>query len=172
MSKKYKIIRLICLILFIICCVILLIEAWTPGAQSASKSNFVSDAIANTVNNISQAITKKPKITNLDEFRAFVRKLVGHYGAFLIMGIFAALTGMLYYVKKEWKIYWIKVIIIIGYGFIFACITELIQLITPGRAGMMKDVLIDFLGYMTSVLIVLIIFFIFNYKKGKKEELS
>ena len=159
LSKKYKIIRLICLIIFIISCVILIIEAATPGSDSANKSNAVSDAIASAINNISEAITKKPKITNLDEFRHFIRKLIGHYGAFLFMSIFATLTGMLYYVRKEWKIYWIKVIIL----------TELIQLLVPGRAGNFKDVFIDFSGYMTSCSIIIIIFFIINYKKTKKQ---
>ena len=169
LSKKYKIIRLICLIIFIISCVILIIEAATPGVNSANKSNAVSDAIASVINNVSEAITKKPKITNIDEFRAFIRKLVGHYGAFLFMSIFATLTGFLYYVRKEWKIFWIKVIIIIGYGFLFAIITELIQLAVPGRAGNFKDVFIDFFGYMTSSLVIIIIFFIINYKKTKNQ---
>ena len=169
LSKKYKIIRLICLIIFIISCVILIIEAATPGSDSANKSNAVSDAIASVINNISEAITKKPKITNLDEFRRLIRKLIGHYGAFLFMSIFATLTGMLYYVRKEWKIFWIKVIIIIGYGFLFAILTELIQLLVPGRAGNFKDVFIDFSGYMTSCSIIIIIFFIINYKKTKKQ---
>ena len=85
------------------------------------------------------------------------------------MSIFATLTGMLYYVRKEWKIFWIKVIIIIGYGFLFAILTELIQLAVPGRAGNFKDVFIDFLGYMTSSSIIIIVFFIINYKRTKQQ---
>lgn len=169
LSKKYKIIRLICLIIFIISCVILIIEAATPGTDSASKSNAVSDAIASVINNVSEAVSKKPSITNMDEFRGFIRKAVGHYGAFLFMSIFATLTGLLYYVRKEWKIFWIKVIIIIGYGLLFAVITELIQLYVPGRAGNFKDVFIDFSGYMTSCSIIVIIFFIIYYKKTKNK---
>ena len=60
MGKKYKIIRLIILILFIISCIILIIEAATPGLQSANKSNTVSDTIASVINNISETITKEP----------------------------------------------------------------------------------------------------------------
>jgi len=172
LSKKYKIIRLIILILFIISCAILLIEAWTPGLQSADKSNAVSDTIAKVINNVSEAITNQPKITNLEEFRALIRKLVGHYGAFLIMGIFAALTGMMYYKKNKWFIYWIKALIIIVYGFLFAGLTEIIQVFTPGRYGVITDVFIDFSGYMTSVGIVLIIYFIIFYKKFKDDYIN
>ncbi len=172
LSKKYKIIRLIILILFIISCAILLIEAWTPGLQSADKSNAVSDTIANVINNVSEAITNQPKITNLEEFRALIRKLVGHYGAFLIMGIFAALTGMMYYKRDKWFIFWIKALIIVVFGFLYAGLTEIIQAFTPGRYGVMTDVFIDFSGYMTSVGIVLIIYFIIFYKKFKDDYIN
>ena len=169
MSKKYKISRIIFLILFIISCVILIIEAATPGTESANKSNIVSDTIASVINNISETITKEPKITNLEEFRALIRKLVGHYGAFLIMAIFASLTFMMYLNKKIWWFFWVKVLALILFGFVFASITELIQLNTPGRAGVFSDVLIDFSGYMTSVGIIVIVFFIMYYKQFKKD---
>ena len=176
LSKKFRIIRLIILIVFILSCVILIIEAFTPGTASSNKSNFVSDAIAKTINGISEAITKKPKINNLEDFRAFIRKAIGHYGAFLFMAIFATLTAMFYYRYNSWKVFIIKIIIIVLFGFGFAAITELIQIVTPGRAGLFKDVFIDFSGYMTSATIIILIFFIkyfIQYKnRDKKEELE
>ena len=176
LSKKFKIIRLIILIIFIISCIILIIEAATPGSASSNKSNFVSDAIANTINGISEAFTKKPKITDFDSFRAFIRKAVGHYGAFLFMSIFATLSAMLYYHKNSWKVFIIKIIIVISFGILFAALTESIQLMIPGRAGQIRDIFIDFSGYMTSSLIIILIFFIKYYiqyiNRDKKEELE
>ena len=169
MSKKYKIIRLIILILFVISCIILIIEAATPGLQSANKSNTVSDTIASVINNISETITKEPKITNLEEFRNVIRKLVGHYGAFLIMSIFASLTFMMYFKKKIWWFFFAKVLALILFGFIFSSITEIIQINTPGRYGAFSDVLIDFSGFMTSAGIIIIIYFIIFYKKYKND---
>lgn len=169
MSKKYKIIRIIFLILFIISCVILIVESATPGTQSANKSNAVSDTIAKVINDISEAVTKEPKITNMEEFRSYIRKLVGHYGAFLIMGIFASFTFMMFFRYKKWWVFWVKVSALISYGFLFAALTEIIQLNTPGRAGVFSDVLIDFSGFMTSVGIIVIIFFIIYFKKFKNE---
>ena len=170
LSKKYQIVRFTFLALFIISCIVLIVEAATPGVRSADKSNAVSDTIAKVINNVSEAITKQPKITNLEDFRAYIRKLVGHYGAFLIMGIFASLTGMMFFIKfKKWYVYWIKVLSIVLYGFLFAGLTEIIQLYTPGRAGVMSDVFIDYSGYMTSVGIIVLIYFIIEYIKFKKE---
>ena len=80
------------------------------------------------------------------------------------MAIFATLTGMLFFIKKEWKIFWIKVIIIMTYGFLFAILTELIQLTVPGRNGAFTDVFIDYSGYLTSSIIIVIIFYV-NYSK-------
>ena len=170
MSKKYKIIRLIFLILFIICCIILIVEAATPGINSANKSNAISDTIAKVINDFSEAVSKKPKITNLNEFRLFIRKLIGHYGAFLIMGIFAALSFMMYFRYRTWKVFIIKVISLFSFGFIFAGITEIIQYFTPDRAGVISDVFIDFLGFITSVSIVVLIFFIIIFKTLKNKE--
>lgn len=173
LSKKYQIIRFTFLTLFIISCIVLIVEAATPGVRSADKSNAVSDTIAKVINNVSEAITKQPKITNLEDFRAYIRKLVGHYGAFLIMGIFASLTGMMFFIKfKKWYVYWIKVLSIVLYGFLFAGLTEIIQLHTPGRAGVMSDVFIDYSGYMTSVGIIVLIYFIIEYIKFKKEVIN
>ncbi len=168
-SKQYQILRFIFLVIFIISCVVLLVEAFTPGAKSADKSNVVSDTIANVINNVSEAITKQPKITNMEEFRALIRKLVGHYGAFLFMGIFAALTFMMYFRYNKWWVFWVKTGALITYGFGFAALTEAAQLITPGRAGVFSDVLIDFSGFMTSVGIIVIIFFFIYYKKLRKD---
>ena len=105
----------------------------------------------------------------MNEFRGFIRKLIGHYGAFLFMSIFATLTGMLYYIRKEWKIFWIKVIIILTFGFLFAILTELIQLSVPGRYGAFTDVFIDYSGYLTSSIIILIIFYVYYFKHINKK---
>jgi VanZ family protein len=61
---------------------------------------------------------------------------------------------------------------IILYGFLFAGLTEIIQLYTPGRAGVMSDVFIDYSGYMTSVGIIVLIYFIIEYIKFKKEVIN
>ena len=86
-----------------------------------------------------------------------------------IMSIFASLTFMMYFKKKIWWFFFAKVLALILFGFIFASITEIIQINTPGRYGAFSDVLIDFSGFMTSAGIIIIVYFIIFYKKYKND---
>lgn len=104
-------------------------------------------------------------ITDLNSFFLKVRKSIGHFGAFLVLGIFSSLTYLLYFDSKKWKF-----TLIINYlqGIGLAFLTELIQLFVPGRVGSLTDVLIDSTGFIISSTIIIIIFIIKNLKKKQK----
>ena len=96
-----------------------------------------------------------------------MRKAIGHFGAFLVLGIFSTFTYMLYIKRKKWD----NVIIInMVQGFILAALTEYIQTFVPGRSGLLSDVLIDYLGFLISF-IILTILIIRYYKKKYPIEL-
>ena len=104
-------------------------------------------------------------ITDLNSFFLKVRKSIGHFGAFLVLGIFSSLTYLLYFNSKKWKIT-LPINYLQGIGLAF--LTEFIQLFVPGRVGSLTDVLIDSTGFIISSTIIIIIFIIKNLKKKQK----
>ena len=104
-------------------------------------------------------------ITDLNSFFLKVRKSIGHFGAFLVLGIFSSLTYILYFDSKKWK-FTLPINYLQGIGLAF--LTELIQLFVPGRVGSLTDVLIDSTGFIISSTIIIIIFIIKNLKKKQK----
>ena len=104
-------------------------------------------------------------ITDLDSFFLLVRKGVGHFGAFLVLGIFSSFTFTLFFNKKKWL--W-SIPLNIGQGIFLASLTEIIQLLVPGRAGLLSDVLIDVSGFIISALIISVAMIVYNFIKTRK----
>ena len=139
----------------------------------------VSTTNGETTNSVHIKITVIPLTLadTVDNFYYFIRKAMGHFGAFLVLGIFGSLT---YYIifKKSLKGKLIAFLTCIFAGFAVAGITEILQLpiFTPGRGPSFSDVLLDFVGYCTStvpmyiiiILLHLIGMLITRLKSGKK----
>ena len=126
--------------------------------------------------NVKIIVDQKNLISNLGEFFYKVRKGLGHFGAFLITGIFSTLFFL--FVVSDKKLYAFTIPFNFIQGLFLAELTEFIQLFTPGRCGAYSDVLIDFTGFCCSVvfitilelLIVLIKFLIRYYRKKKANQ--
>lgn len=101
------------------------------------------------------AVEKQAFSSNVSGWALFIRKLFGHFGAFLVMGIFAAGTFILF-TKKNWKSRMLGFIFVLIFGFTFACLTELFQMefFTTGRAASFDDVVLDCRGYFSAVFII------------------
>lgn len=99
------------------------------------------------------SLTVKPQnlINNLSDFFYKVRKGIGHFGAFLVLGIFSTFTWILFISRKKLPL---SIMISIILGFVIAATTEIIQYFIPGRCGTLADVLLDFSGFMISTLII------------------
>ena len=100
----------------------------------------------------------------IDNFYYFVRKSMGHFGAFLVLGIFTALSYYIIFPKHIYgKITAFEVTMIAG--FVVAGVTEILQLpyFTQGRHGSFDDVLLDFVGYCTSTIPMYVIIILFHY---------
>ena len=115
---------------------------------------------------ISIELLRQDYIKDLPAFYQKVRKAVGHFGAFLVLGIFSSLTYYLFIDKKKRKL---SIIINVSQGLLLATVTELIQLITPGRTGTLFDSSIDMLGFIISAAILTILF-IHKEKDPSNEE--
>ena len=127
--------------------------------------------------NINLVINRKNFIQNVTEFMRTIRKLVGHFGAFALLGIFSTLTYFMFFRKK---LFLVGVAINFSTAFGFAAFTEWVQTMTPGRAGRFADVLIDYYGFLlTAVTITLVIaliwlamFLVGKYKKNKASNIT
>ena len=114
--------------------------------SSSYEDQTVSQAFDLTVD----PLTLKDTMEN---FYYTIRKSIGHYGAFLVLGIFASFS---YYIifPKSFKGKLLGVIVCLAAGFAVAGITEILQLpyFTAGRYCSFDDVLLDFKGYCTSAI--------------------
>jgi VanZ family protein len=129
------------------------------GNQSSMESGRVTNIIKNVINFfIHDAINDR----NYGTFHGVIRKLVGHFGLFLIDGLIVS-WDIHYLLKTKW---WIKIIVSLSFGLFVACLTEGIQLLVPGRAGSGIDILIDYSGYLIGSGIIFLIFLsIYRHKK-------
>lgn len=106
-------------------------------------------------------VQKQNFSAGIGSWGTLVRKLFGHFGAFLLLGVTAAVTAILYDNGSKKR----RVLLLAGLiagGFSFACLTEFLQmdLFTVGRAAAFTDVVIDCSGYMPGALTVYGIFLV------------
>ena len=104
-----------------------------------------------------------------------IRKSLGHFGLFAVTALFSVIFILLAFNRNLYRIFAILSSFIIG---VFLAIgSELIQSITPGRYCAVQDMLIDSLGYLTTlifaigfIILTVIIKRIHRYYKIRKAE--
>ena len=119
-------------------------------------------------------VEPQPVIKDLSAFFYKIRKSLGHFGAFLVLGIFSTFTFLLYFRRWKW-LFSVPLNIALGFG--LAALTDYIQTFIPGRYGCWSDIMIDFSGFMSSAvfltILILLVYFIkfirkiVNFKKGE-----
>ena len=137
------------------------------GAQSTQAAKGVVDVSEEVVNTVRPG-TVTPE--NYNAFATFIRKSLGHFGLFVVSGIFSSLS--IYYIFKDFK--WIKhflnTIFALSFGLIIAMTTEIIQLNVPDRSGEFTDVLIDYSGYLLGAFLVgLALFLVIRHQRKKQD---
>ncbi len=118
-------------------------------------------------------INKRPFITDMKSFFLKVRKALGHFGAFAVVGLLGAITWFLWLRGKKWFPVGVAANFALGFG--LSWLTEDIQKYVPGRCGLWSDVWLDFAGFsLLAGITTLIIFgiwltkFIIRKVKSKK----
>ena len=142
--------------------------------QTTLKMIVKDELSMHAENTINIVIVRKNFIQNMHDFLIKVRKGIGHFGAFMVLGLFAAVTYFMFF-RKEMFLFGLG--INLSSGYFFAALTEEIQRHTPGRTAAMSDVVIDFRGYIIGVAVVtgiiLIVatikFFVRRHKKKSEE---
>ena len=139
--------------------ILIIVLSATGADKSGSQSLGFTKMIINLINSIapnSQIVQDQEKLHHI------VRKVFGHFLLFGGSGLFTTLTLMFSGdIFKNRKIE--TLLFSSSIGLTIATISELIQIITPGRAGMFTDILIDFSGYL--LFTILIYFVLFLIKK-------
>lgn len=97
---------------------------------------------------------------------AVIRKGVGHFLAFFVLGICASFTYLLFIRRK-----WLASILTPLSGFAIAATSEFFQKLVPNRGPAFSDVLLDFQGFCYACVPIIIIFaviFTLKHFRAKK----
>lgn len=166
MNKKTLTIHIIIYSLAVAINMLIIVYSCFNGYRSSMQSSRVATVVENVVNTFNPtAVTN----SNRDQFKGVIRKLVGHFGFFFVSGIFSTLSIYFLINKKKWYKFYYLIPIGLGFGLFWASLSEIIQLLIPGRSGQFSDVMIDFLGYMITFLIVFLIIYLYEKKKKEKK---
>ena len=136
----------------------------------ASITCTINDSISiNKSYTIKMAIDQKNFIEEMSSFFYMIRKGIGHFSAFLVLGIFSTLFFMLFFDKKYWG-YLIPINLLQGLS--IASLTELIQVFVQGRSGLMSDVWIDYSGFIVSALVITLVILIITIVRNHKRKVK
>ena len=163
-NKLYWFITIVVVILAIAINAYIIMHSCLDASKSTEASAGVIEVAENVVNTIKpNTITSE----NYSSFATFIRKAFGHFGLFMISGLLSSLAIYLSLSPFDWSKHYINVIFSLSSGLLMGIITETIQLSVPCRSGEIKDVLIDFSGFLLGTLLIgLILFFILKKKRN------
>lgn len=153
MKKK----SIVLLVLFTLFNLFIFYEALTPAVGSSEQSDTVAKIIVDIVEAFGEKLTEAQS----QRLSHNVRKLIGHYGLFAIDGI----LGLTFFFSLD-KNKKYEILFACLSGLSVAIIAELLQLFPEGRSCEVLDMLINFSGYLTGVLVTIIVGSI--YLKAKK----
>ena len=164
-SKLYWFITIVVIILAIAINGYIIMHSCLDAAESTKASQGVVEVAEDVVNTVRpETITPE----NHDSFASFIRKAFGHFGLFVVSGLLTPLALYLSLSPFSWAKHYINVMFSLVVGLFMGILTESIQLSVPGRSGEIKDVLIDFSGYLLGTLIIGLILFLVIRKLRKK----
>ena len=161
--------RKIILLLLIISCVLWTAFIFSNSLASAEESTLKSDVITQKVNEVASAVGIEQEIT------ASTVRDMAHFTEFAVLAALVCATVCTFmwdkYIGKPLvSLLWISLSIPIC--FVLACIDELLQKLSPGRACDYADVMLDSLGALCSLTAFTLIYMsavaIINRSKRKK----
>lgn len=111
-------------------------------------------------------IKRQDLIVDLNAFFYKVRKGLGHFSAFLVLGICSTFLFMGLFSNKKAPL---AIVINAVQGFFIASLTEFIQYFVEGRYGCFDDVILDYEGFLVSFVIFTILILLVRFIKSRKE---
>lgn len=147
----------------------------TKNTGDATISVILDDGIDRVEKTFVLTVEKKVIEDDIgSSFGKIIRKGIAHFLGFIIFGIVSFMMFYLW-IKPNYEGSSKLIILVIAInGLVFAILTEVIQVLSPGRDGTIKDVLLDYFGYTISFILCLS-FLLITYlitKKKKKINIS
>lgn len=160
MNNKKHIKTLIFGTLYVLLILFFSYKCLETGTKSSESSNFVGTIIKNILNTLFNT-----HIEMTDSYTRLIRKLIGHFGFFLVLGSISIIFYLCLHRSLSFTL-----IYHYGIGLLFAFVSEFyFEALTDGRSASIKDVLIDYSGFISlSTIILLAYFFIKRRKKNEK----
>ena len=163
MNRKYLIWAFFTLMIMVNAFVIF--QACLPANSSSSWSEAIVEVISDISGGSVEGTTPTPSGLTVSEF---VRKSVGHFSLFGLNGLFTYLFFYYLYEDKGYKYYYLHVLWAALVGIFVASLTEVIQLFVPGRCGDIQDVFLDVGGFLSVMLLALLVTSIIKNVQHKK----
>lgn len=136
------------------------------SSKTATQSTSSSGSFAKTLLSVVvPGFTELPEVKQqsaVDAMQFAVRK-GAHFAIFLILGALCQFAMNTYNIKLK-----PKVITSLSISLVYAVSDEVHQLFVPGRAGQIRDVLIDFAGALTGVALACLSVWLFSKLRRKE----
>lgn len=149
MSKKDKLKAIILIILTLCVVAFIFMHSLTPATLSAEESGAVTDWLS--------------KLLPFQLTDHIVRKLA-HFTEYSVLGFVTSFTVYSFFKKPTGGIF-----IKLFFTIFTAVIDETIQLNISGRSGQVTDVLLDFSGAVTGIIVSTLLILIYLLYKKRKE---
>ena len=162
MNKKIIICKWIFFTLMILVNGFIIYQACLQGSSSEEWSNPLVQIVVDLSGG---SITPSTVVFFDLSLAAFLRKLIGHFSFFGLNGVVTFLYFYFLNKDKLFKHQLITIVIPIAIGIFVAFLTELIQLLIPGRSGEIVDVIIDISGYLLGFSLTLLITYLIDRKR-------
>ncbi len=156
MKKTYKkILSISYLLIFLLLSSLIIAFSLAPSDVSSNQSGFILNIVLWGLSLFGYT----PNQDALALISILVRKLIGHFGLFFVDGMFAYLNAVSFIKAKK---YYVPLLIALSTMVVLASLSEVLQLLASGRAGLFSDVILDIAG---AILGVSLIYFIDQAKK-------
>lgn len=163
--KKKGALFWIVLIVTIAINIFIIVNACINGEASAEESNTVAHTTADVINAVKpETITE----ANFSRFAFSLRKILGHFSLFALSGIMSTLSILMLTKNSRLDNIFYQFTNTLSHGIVLAIISEYLQTLTDGRSGNVKDIWIDFAGYILGVVLMLLVITIIEFVKTHK----
>lgn len=154
--------------IFAVLIVIWMLFIFLMSSQNAEVSSNTSGSTIKVVLSIVPKFNEQPKEVqvNIVESLQFIGRKSAHFIGYMILGILSMLLFLqIKYINKKPQFALLLCAI-------YAISDEIHQLFVPGRAGQVRDVLIDSSGSLVGIAIVLIFIKLLEMKRSRKKRIK
>ncbi len=164
MTKTNIVAFAVLIVLTIAASIFVCVQAGYDAEESTKVSEWFTNITMKIFNENSLGNIKiGGKPMDIDMFRGFIRKFVGHFGIFAFIGLMLNLSLIQFMDRRP------ALLISVVYCFILASFTEFIQSNTPGRYGAFSDIILDTQGSLLAIFGLSTIFAVLDFLEYKME---